>query len=97
MTTKSKTRIHKYFCIDCGLKVQVTEEIEDFGCLSCSGTLTKIPTTQPETIELLKSLAIRIKNQREFAKQLQKGMASQQDEIIQLKAELGRRSLHHES
>ena len=56
-TGKSKSKIHKYFCIDCELKLEVNEEIENLGCLVCHGTLTKIPTTQPETIHLLKSLS----------------------------------------
>ena len=97
MTTSKKSRIHKYFCLDCNLRLEVNEEIESLGCLSCCGTLTKIPTTQPETIELLKSLSIRMRNQSGFHKQLQKAMANQQEEIVQLKAELGRKSLHHES
>lgn len=91
-----KNKIHRYYCLHCELKLEVSEEIEHLGCLTCSGTLTKVPRTQLESIELLKSFSEQIKNLQNFQKQLQKGIGTQQQEILELKAELGRKSLHHE-
>lgn len=91
-----KKRIHKYFCLHCQLKIEASEQIENLNCLACCGTLVKIPHTQQESIELLATLSSRFKVLQCHIRQMQRAMASQEEKILHLQAQIGRESLHHE-